>query len=61
MDESQRAYGYVSISIEHLEQNNEPTIDVFNRLEGKKLWLVESKAFFEAYYHVLKTMQEYPN
>lgn len=57
MDKTQSQHGYITVYIEHLiSEDNTPTTELFNKLEGKKLMLIQSKAFFEAYYHVLKTL-----
>ena len=56
MDKQWHNYGSVSIYIEVL--GNVDCFKLFESLNGNRVAVIESKAYYEAYYHVLKCLQE---
>lgn len=49
-------YGYVEISVELLDKTQSP-VNVYQRLSGQNIVILESKAYFEAYYYNLQILQ----
>ena len=45
-------YGYVEISVELIDKSKSP-VDVFQELSQKNIVILESKAYFEAYFYNL--------
>ena len=59
MDEQQKRYGSVSIFIEVLgDQGQKDCMTIFDELCTKRIVIIESKAYYEAYSYVLKCLQE---
>ena len=57
MDYTNRKYGYVEVDVEVILDPNYPDLDAFSiykELKGKKIVVIESKVYYEAYYHILK-------
>ena len=52
-----KKYGYIEIDVEVVVDPNYPQYDAFTiykELIGKKLVVIESKVYYEAYCHILK-------
>ena len=57
MDYTNRKYGYVEVDVEVILDPNYPDLDAFSiykEVKGKKIVVIESKVYYEAYYHILK-------
>lgn len=60
MDFTFKKWGFINVYIELLgtEKLEMNALDVYQQLHGQRLTIIESKAYFEAYYHVLKEIQK---
>lgn len=52
MDRSMQRYGYADISVELLDKTKSP-VDMYQDLNKKNIVILESKAYFEAYFYNL--------
>lgn len=57
MDRSMQRYGYADISVELLDKTKSP-VDMYQDLNKKNIVILESKAYFEAYFYNLQILQE---
>ena len=55
-----KKYGYIEIDVEVVVDPNYPQFDaltIYKELIGQQLVVIESKVYYEAYYHILKQLQ----
>ena len=56
MDKSARKYGFVMVHLEVIKSNKD-IFQLYSQLFNKKVIIIESKVYFEAYHHVLKNVK----
>lgn len=59
MDDTMRNFGYIEIDVEILIDHANPAEDAFATFQsmfGKPIIILESKCYYEAYYHILKQL-----
>ena len=60
MDDDMKKHGYIEIDVEILTDESSPQTDAFSTFQsmfGKPIVILESKCYYEAYYHILKQLQ----
>lgn len=52
-----KRHGYADISVELIDKTRSP-VDIYQELRKKNIVILESKAYFEAYFYNLQILQE---
>ena len=58
MNNTYRKFGYVDVKVEFVSEQRVNPIVFYELHSQNKFVIIESKAFFEAYYHNLKILQQ---